>query len=75
VGIAIDAEGIDGFAGPAAEPDPSAAIHGKVYEGLSDGELERIDRYEGVPEGLYRRDAATVEVGNTRIEAWFYVKL
>jgi gamma-glutamylcyclotransferase (GGCT)/AIG2-like uncharacterized protein YtfP len=57
-----------------AEPDPGASIAGKVYEGLTPDELERIDRYEGVPEGLYRRVGMTVEVGLWRADAWVYMK-
>ncbi|MBI4415639.1 MAG: gamma-glutamylcyclotransferase, partial [Euryarchaeota archaeon] len=35
-----------------AEPDPVAHIEGQLLEGLSEGELDRLDRYEGVPEAV-----------------------
>ncbi len=57
-----------------AELDPAASIPGRVYEGLTVEELERVDRYEGVPEGLFTRVGVTVEVGPWRADAWMYTK-
>ena len=57
-----------------AEPEAGASIPGKVYEGVTPDEFEAIDRYEGVPERLYRRVAVTVEVGAWRADAWMYTK-
>jgi gamma-glutamylcyclotransferase (GGCT)/AIG2-like uncharacterized protein YtfP len=58
-----------------AEPDPAAQIQGKVLEGLSEGEVDRFDKFEGVDLGLYRRIPVHVEVGAVRVEAWTYVRV
>lgn len=58
-----------------AEPDPTARIEGKVLEGLSEGELDRIDAYEGVPERLYAREPVSVDVEGEGVEAFVYVKV
>ena len=58
-----------------AEPDPAAQIAGRVLEGLSEGEVDRFDTFEGVDLGLYRRIIVHVEVGARRVEAWTYVRL
>ena len=58
-----------------AEPDPTAEIQGKVLEGMSEGEVDRFDTFEGVDLGLYRRSIVHVEVGARRVEAWTYVRL
>jgi len=58
-----------------AEPDPTAEVQGRVLEGLSEGEVDRFDKFEGVDLGLYRRIAVHVEVGGRRVEAWTYVRV
>jgi gamma-glutamylcyclotransferase (GGCT)/AIG2-like uncharacterized protein YtfP len=58
-----------------AEPDPAAEIHGMVLEGLSEGEVDRLDKFEGLDLGLYQRISVHVEVGAHRVEAWTYVKV
>ena len=58
-----------------AEPDPAAQIAGRVLEGLSEGEVDRFDKFEGVDLGLYRRIAVHIEVGTSHVEAWTYVKV
>ena len=57
-----------------AEPDPSSTIPGRMYEDVSADEFDRIDVYEEVPEGLYRRIVVTVEIGPWRADAWMYCK-
>lgn len=57
-----------------AELDPKASIPGKMYDGVSADELERIDAYEEVPQGRYRRIVVTVEIGAWRADAWVYVR-
>ena len=58
-----------------AEPDPAAEIRGKILEGLSEGEVDRFDKFEGVDLGFYRRIAVHIEVGTSHVEAWTYVKV
>ncbi len=57
-----------------AEVDATSSISGKLYEEISPDELARIDAYEGVPEGLYRRVVVTVEIDPWRADAWLYLK-
>lgn len=59
---------------PAARPDPSASIEGLLLEELSEKDLTRLDEYEGVREGLYRRVLAVATAGGERLEAFVYVK-
>lgn len=58
-----------------AERDEMSVIEGRVLEGVSGGGLDRLDRYEGVSEGLYERVAAKVEVAGRGLDAWVYVKV
>lgn len=54
------------------EPVPGGAVHGVVYE-VDDDAIARLDEYEGVDEGLYRRGrlGVTLEDGSTR-DCWTY---
>lgn len=59
---------------PAAGPAPSGSIDGVLLEDLSEADLLRLDEYEGVREGLYRRVLAVAIAGGERLEAFVYVK-
>lgn len=48
---------------PVLVPDERGVVEGKLYWGLDRRDLERLDAYEGVGEGLYRRQSVVVEVG------------
>lgn len=43
-------------------PHPGGEVDGVVYIGLRPADLERLDAYRGVREGLYRRAAATARL-------------
>ncbi len=45
---------------PIVSPAPGSRVEGLLYRGLSSGDYQRLDAYEGVGEGLYRRQAARV---------------
>lgn len=40
-------------------------VAGRLYRDLTDADYERLDRYEGVGEGLYRREVGRVVAGAT----------
>lgn len=51
--------------------DPDSTVYGAVYL-LDESQLEKLDRYEGVPH-LYQRRKVMVEVGDSSCEAYVYV--
>jgi gamma-glutamylcyclotransferase (GGCT)/AIG2-like uncharacterized protein YtfP len=66
-----------GFGYPVVFAAEGARVAGKVYRGLSEDDLERIDAYEGVGEALYFRELArVVEPGGEPADgepAWVYL--
>jgi len=55
-----------------AAPDPGHDVPGFLWE-LPPDEAEALDRYEGVPEGWYRRDQVTVRHDGMPTQAMLYV--
>lgn len=53
------------------EENPESTVYGAVYL-LDEAQLEKLDRYEGVPH-LYHRRKVTVETDKTQVEAYVYV--
>nr|BAJ49244.1 conserved hypothetical protein [Candidatus Caldarchaeum subterraneum] len=53
------------------EESPGSVVYGAVYL-LEESQLEKLDKYEGVPH-LYHRRKMTVEVGGRPLEAYVYV--
>ncbi|MDW8062817.1 MAG: gamma-glutamylcyclotransferase family protein [Candidatus Caldarchaeum sp.] len=51
--------------------DPDSSVYGAVYL-LEESQLEKLDRYEGVPH-LYHRRKVLVDVGGSQVEAYIYV--
>lgn len=54
---------LEGLPYPAVSEAPGEVVEGLVYRGLVPEEIERLDAYEGVAEGLYRRIVAHVVAG------------
>ena len=55
--------------------DPRGMVEGVLYE-LTEGDLGRMDEFEGVPQGHYRRKTVAVELERqTFIEAWIYIAI
>jgi gamma-glutamylcyclotransferase (GGCT)/AIG2-like uncharacterized protein YtfP len=48
-------------------------VYGEIVGPLDDRRLALVDRYEGVDEGLYRREVWDVAVDATQVRAWVYV--
>jgi gamma-glutamylcyclotransferase (GGCT)/AIG2-like uncharacterized protein YtfP len=56
---------------PGLRPQRGARTAGRLYEGVTPGDLRRLDRYEG---DLYRRRRVRVHVTDERqVTAWCYV--
>ncbi|MDW8083804.1 MAG: gamma-glutamylcyclotransferase family protein [Candidatus Caldarchaeum sp.] len=53
------------------EEDPSSTVYGAAYL-LDESQLEKLDRYEGVPH-LYHRRKVLIDLGDSQIEAYVYV--
>lgn len=47
-------------------------VYGELVEPVSEGLLALLDTYEGVSEGLFRRDLVEVRVDTERVQAWCY---
>jgi gamma-glutamylcyclotransferase (GGCT)/AIG2-like uncharacterized protein YtfP len=62
---------LEGFGYPTAFAAEGEEVDGKLYRGLTEEELHRLDAYEGVGEGLYRRATARVAVRASEPEAAF----
>lgn len=65
---------IEGFGYPTVFAAEGEDVEGRLYRGLTGEDLRRLDAYEGVEEGLYRRATARVAVaqGEPR-EAFVYL--
>jgi gamma-glutamylcyclotransferase (GGCT)/AIG2-like uncharacterized protein YtfP len=67
--------GEDGW--PVLLAEEGGVIEGRLYRNLDRGDLARLDAYEGVGEGLYRRHRVAVQVGQgpdrTSEEAFVYI--
>jgi len=57
---------------PAIVSEPGAEVHGSLYEGVTQAELEQLDDYEGA---LYERRSLRVWVGTQALEAFTYLLL
>lgn len=59
------------------DPDaPEDEVTGDVYAlapARQDKVLHRLDRYEGVEAGLYRREQRSVVLGGEEVNAWVYL--
>jgi gamma-glutamylcyclotransferase (GGCT)/AIG2-like uncharacterized protein YtfP len=67
---------LTGFGYPSVFAAEGESVKGRLYRGLSAQDLERLDAYEGVAEGLYARvTARVVAAGDDRREedAFVYV--
>ena len=58
---------------PALCPVGSNTVHGELVEGIDEARLQILDAYEGVAEGLFRRERIAADWGLQRTEAWVYV--
>lgn len=58
---------------PALVPGGDAAVWGELVAAPPDALLAVLDAYEGVHEGLYRRDVIDVISAGRTIRAWAYV--
>ena len=54
-------------------PSPGAQVWGGVWN-VSDADLARLDRYEGVAGGLYRREFVTVMAEDLPVELLLYIE-
>ena len=54
-----------GFDYPVVVEAPGENVEGQIYRGLSAEDFRRLDAYEGVAEGLYRRIVARVVSGES----------
>jgi gamma-glutamylcyclotransferase (GGCT)/AIG2-like uncharacterized protein YtfP len=65
---------LEGFGYPTVFAAEGEEVEGKLYRGLTDEDLRRLDAYEGVGEGLYRRTTARVAAGDLEPrEAFVYL--
>lgn len=55
---------IEGSPLPAIFAADGETVAGRLYRGLTETDYGRLDRYEGVDEGLYRREVARVVAGS-----------
>ncbi len=55
---------LEGFGYPTVFSAEGEAVPGVLYRGLTQEDLRRLDAYEGVAEGLYRRATARVTAGD-----------
>ncbi len=65
----------DGFDYPTVLESEDGSVDGALYRGLGEEDFRRLDAYEGVGEGLYRRVRVEVEASD-RDEtepAWVYL--
>ena len=54
-------------------PSPGHHVWGAIWN-VSDSDLARLDRYEGVAGGLYRREFTTVMAKNQPIDVLIYIE-
>lgn len=66
---------LSGYPGLVAVPDHAEGVVGEVWE-VDDAALAALDAYEGVPEGLYRREPLPLlaPFAQDRIEAYVYAR-
>ena len=63
----------DGFGSANITPDPNGIVHGALYT-LEGGGLEKLDFFEGVAKGYYRRQNVVVrDVGGKEVEVTTYI--
>lgn len=62
---------LEGFGYPTVFSADGAEVRGVLYRGLTEEDLRRLDAYEGVGEGLYRRLTARVVAGKEAPEEAF----
>ncbi|WP_404421318.1 gamma-glutamylcyclotransferase [Nibricoccus sp. IMCC34717] len=62
---------LDGYPGAVRE-DGAGAVVGELWE-VDAAALQRLDAFEGVGEGLYRRETVKVTLGAYAVEAEVYV--
>ena len=62
-----------GYPGLAAMADDQAGVFGEVWEVEAEA-LIKLDRFEGVAEGLYRREAVPLQApfAGQKVEAYFF---
>lgn len=62
---------LGGYPGIAREPGAADGVTGEVWS-VNAAALDRLDRFEGVHEGLYRREAIPLQppFGEQRVEAY-----
>ncbi len=54
-------------------PQPDCSVEGRLYRGLTAADLDRLDAFQGVGEGLYRRATVEVDAGRGREPAAAYL--
>jgi hypothetical protein len=59
---------LKGLGYPTAFYAPGESIEGRLYRQLTDQDYIRLDAYEGVNEGLYRRVEAVVVTGEENVK-------
>jgi len=53
--------------------EPKSYVYGVAYQ-ISDQQLGKLDRYEGVPNGFYHRKKVQVEMPSRKHSAYAYLK-
>jgi len=68
-------ETLASFDWPVLVASPDTSVAGRIYRGLDGRDLERVDAYEGVAEGLYERVEVEVliEGGERSLPAFVYL--
>ena len=67
--------GLEGYPGLVRTGEGGDVVSGEVWE-VDDQRLAKLDQFEGVGEGLYRRDAVALEAPFDRepVEAYHYLR-
>lgn len=63
---------VGGYPGLVPDANATYPISGELWE-VSDAGLAELDRFEGVPEGLYRREAVQLEGAHKGVAAQCYI--
>ncbi len=58
---------------PAIVKDDTASVDGLLHRDLSQEQLEALDRFECIKDHLYKKETATVFVGEEEVAAFIYV--
>ncbi len=62
------------FRWPVLVPTEGSVVEGRLYRGVGPMDLERLDAYEGVGDGLYRRvEVIVAPPGRDAEPAWVYL--